>query len=194
MAGFTPWAQTFFLTLCLTFILAGCSASRDVSLTKDEFQSLIAAGFPSPQIVTVDLPATARATLYLQTPEITFADSRKTIRWVIPGEVDVDFAGKFSSGSMSLVLKGTSELRVDPAEKAVFLDNVKISSRDIAVRSDLIQMLVLDALAEVVAQRLDNLLLVPVSDESPLAGLMSAKGVTYQVEPNRVVFSVSSQE
>ena len=194
MAGFASRAQVFFLTLCLTFIVAGCSASRDVSLTKDEFQSLIAAGFPSPQIVTVDLPATARATLYLQTPEITFTDSRKTVSWIIPGEVDVDFAGKFSSGSMSLVLKGTSELKVDSAEQAVFLTDVKISSHDISVKSDLVQMLVLDALANIIAKRLDNLLLFPIQNDSPFAGLLSAKGVTYRVEPNSIVFSVSPQE
>lgn len=194
MAGSIYRSPGVFWALCLTFLLAGCSASKDVSLTQDEFQSMIAKGFPSPQIVTVDLLATARATLYLQTPEVTFADSRTTVNWVIPGEVDVDFAGKFSSGSMSLVLKGSSELKVDPIEQAVFLENVKISSRDIAVKSDFVQMLVLDALADIVAKRLDNLLLLPINKESPLVGLVSAKGVKYQIEPSSIVFSASSQE
>ena len=179
--------------LLVTMMMA-CSGSRDVTLSKQEFQTLVTEGFPSPQIVTVDLPATARATLYLQTPEVTFADSRKTVNWIIPGEVDVDFAGKFSSGQMSLVLKGSSELNISPQEHAVFLDKVTISSRDIAVQSDLVQMMVLEALADIVAKRLDNLLLFPVHEDAPLATLMTAKGVGYRIEPDSIQFTSQSGE
>ncbi|MTI13680.1 hypothetical protein [Sansalvadorimonas verongulae] len=173
----------------LMTMLVACSGDRNVTLSSEEFQTLVTEGFPSPQIVTVDLPATARATLYLQTPEVIFADSRKTVSWVISGEVDLDFAGKFSSGPMSLVLKGNSELNISPQEHAVFLDNVTISSRDISVQSELVQMMVLDGLADIVAKRLDNLLLFPVSEDTPLAALMSAKGVGYRIEPDAIVLT-----
>ncbi|WP_281648077.1 hypothetical protein [Parendozoicomonas sp. Alg238-R29] len=183
-----------FFAVFILLVLSACSDSRDFSLTQDEFQAIVNEGFPDPQIVTVDLPATARAHLYLQTPEIHFGDSRKSLNWIMPGEVDVDFAGKFSSGPMSLVLEGTSELNIREGEKAVFLDKVKISSKDIAVKSDLVQMLVLEALADIVAKRLDNLLLFTVTKDSPLADIISVKGAGYRIEPDSIIFSVKADK
>ena len=175
--------------LWVSCILVACSSSRSVELTQPQFQALISEGFQAPRIVTIDLPMTARAQLYLEVPVMKFADSRKNLLWSIDGEVEVDIADKFTSGRMSVVLEGEGDLQVDTAERGVFLSNVSITGKDITVTSNLIQMLVLDALAEQVARSLDDMLLFPIQDDSPLAGLMQQKAVSYQVEPDKIIFT-----
>ncbi len=182
-------AYLFFVLALFAGFLSGCLDKKEVSLDQEDFQKLITEGFSSPRIVTVDLPASARAHLYLRTPEIEFADSRRMLHWRMPGEVDMDFA-RFSSGRMPVTLKGTAELKFSSKEQAVFFENVKIASHDIQLESGLIQMLVLDALAEIVAKRFDNMLLFTVAKDSPLAELVKADAVTYRIEPERIVFQV----
>ena len=179
--------RRWWLTVAIV-LLTACSGSRELSLTQDQFQALVNEGFPGPRIVTVDLPATARAHLYLQTPRITFADSRSTVNWVIPGEVDVDFAGQFSTGRMTMELHGSSALELRGLERGVFLSDVKISGKDISVQSNLVQLLVLDALAQIVAEKLNGLLLF-VAPESSALGRQLHHGAVYRIEPGIIQFS-----
>ncbi len=187
----TSLSRRFLLLLLSVFILSACSGDKSISLSRDEFQSLIDEGFQAPRIVTLELPMSARAQLYLQTPEIALGDSRKSVNWDINGEVDIDVADKFTFGKMSLALAGKADLQIDPADQAVFMTNVAITGKDITVTSNLVQMLVLDALAEQVARGLNDILLFSVPERSPLAALMGANGVKYQVEPEGIVFSPS---
>ncbi|WP_133060450.1 hypothetical protein [Parendozoicomonas haliclonae] len=186
----------FFIGCALALFLAGCGESKQQAVSQQDFQALVQQGFPSPQIVAVNLPATARASLYLETPEVTFGDSRSRVDWVIPGTVDIDFAGQVSSGKMSIVLEGSSMLTINPSEGLVFLDKAEIAGKDIAVESNLVQMLVLDALAKMVAENLNGLLLMSVPEQSPLSEFLAEhqqQSISYQIEPEQIVFEVKAE-
>ncbi|MCL6271616.1 hypothetical protein M3P05_16995 [Sansalvadorimonas sp. 2012CJ34-2] len=181
--------RNFCLYVISALFLVACSGDGSVRLTLSDFQTLVNNGFQAPRIVTVELPMSTRAQLYLEAPKLEFADSRKALNWVMDGEVDIDFAGKYTSGRMQVQLEGKADLFVDPKDQTVFLKNVAITGKDIMVRSNLVQMLVMDALAAQVAQGMDNMLLFMIPENSPLASLGKMRAVSYQIEPEEIVFT-----
>ena len=60
-----------FLFCVCGLLLAACTG-EGVSLSGQQFQALIDQGFQSPRIITMSLPASARAQIYLETPQVTF--------------------------------------------------------------------------------------------------------------------------
>ena len=111
------------------------------------------------------------------------------MEWSASGQVDVDIAGHFTSDRMAISLQGKAALALDPEQKTVSFDKVTIVSKDIEGQSGLIQILVMDKLAGLVAEQLNGMLLFSVPEESALGRMFSGQSVRYTIEPDRIIFS-----
>ncbi len=185
------------LQICLLLALTACSSPRELAVSQQDFQALINRGFLSPRIIAINLPVPAQANLYLETPQVSFSDSRSRIDITVSGQIDVDFAGQIASGLMPVVLEGSAALVIKADEQALFLDRVAIKNRQVTAESGLIQKLVLEALAGVVADALNNILLMTVPEDSPVSAFLKEyqnQKIHYRIEPDHIVLAAKQRD
>ena len=158
-------------------LLTACGGvnDHDLTLKENEFLGLVREQFQAPRLVPVDLPANIRSQLYLDTPVIQFDRNGERVGFTLKGRFDVDLAGALLTEPAPITLTGTARLVFKPAEQAVFLDDISISSADLDLGLDAIQPLVGGGLATLIGSRLEPFYLIPVPEESAIGKLM-AKG------------------